>query len=93
MQDLDCPHARAGGLFRPGRPLTRGRRQVLVLLLLAILTAFTAIILVARRPGMGRVLLELTDTQGVHAGDIPVVGLWLVGMVSGMLLLRDTRAS
>ena len=59
---------------------------------MAILTVFTAIILVARRPGMGRILFELTDSHGIHAGDVPVVGLWIVGLVCGVLLLRDSHA-
>lgn len=58
---------------------------------MAILTAFTAIILVARRPGMGDVLVALTDERGIHTGDVPVLALWIIGLVCGVLLLRDTR--
>jgi hypothetical protein len=59
--------------------------------LLAILTGYTFTLLVMRRPRVGRVLFELSDSHGVHVGDIPVAGLWIVGMVCGVLLWRDSR--
>ena len=59
---------------------------------MAILTAFTGILLVARRPGMGRILVTIDEGHGIHAGDIPVVLLWVVGIVCGVLLLRDRTA-
>ena len=59
---------------------------------MAILTAFLGILLLARRPGMGRILFTVSDQHGVHAGDLPLVALWLIGLVCGALLLRDSRA-
>jgi hypothetical protein len=56
---------------------------------MAILSGFTFVLLVNRRPGVGRILFELTEEHGVHAGDVPVVGLWVLGMVCCVLLLRD----
>ena len=58
---------------------------------MAVLTGFTFTLLVTRRPGVGRVLFELTDSHGVHLGDVPVAGLWLVSMACGVLLWRDSR--
>jgi hypothetical protein len=57
---------------------------------MAITTGFTAMLLVDQRPGMGPILVSLSDTHGIHTGDLPVVALWLVGLVSGALLLRDS---
>ena len=58
---------------------------------MAVLTGFTFTLLVTRRPGVGKVLFELSDSHGVHLGDVPVVGLWLVGTACGVLLWRDSR--
>jgi len=60
--------------------------------MLVILTGFAAIMMVARRTGMGPSLVELTSEHGIHAGDLPVLALWLVGLVCGALLLRDSRS-
>jgi hypothetical protein len=59
---------------------------------MAILTAFTAVLLLAKRPGMGRILFTVSEEHGIHAGDVPIVALWVVGLVCGALLLRDSRA-
>ena len=64
---------------------------MLVILLMAILTVFTGLLLLARRPGMGRILVTLSEGHGIHAGDLPVVALWIIGLVSGGLLLRDSK--
>ena len=55
---------------------------------MAIITGFTFVLLVNRRPGVGRVLVTLTPTHGIHVGDIPVAALWVLGMVVGAMLLR-----
>jgi hypothetical protein len=59
---------------------------------MAILTGFTGTLLVDRRPGLGPILVTLTADHGIHAGDLPVVGLWLVGLACGALLIRDSRS-
>jgi hypothetical protein len=38
---------------------------------------------------MGPILVTLTDTRGIHLGDLPVLGLWIVGLVCGVILWRD----
>jgi len=55
---------------------------------MAILTGFTFMLLVNRRPGIGPVLVTLSPTHGIHAGDLPVAALWGLAMVCGVLLLR-----
>ena len=55
---------------------------------MAILTGFTFMLLVNRRPGIGSVLVTLSPTHGIHAGDLPVAALWGLAMVCGVLLLR-----
>lgn len=60
-------------------------------MLLAILTGFTATLLGGRRPGVGPVLFGVTSNHGVHVGDVPVIGLWLLGLAFGALLWRDSR--
>ena len=64
---------------------------MLVILLMAILTVFTGLLLLARRPGMGEILVTLADERGIHTGDLPIVALWLIGLVCGALLLRDSN--
>lgn len=63
---------------------------MLVVLLMAIMSGFTAILLVDRRPGMGPILVSLSDSHGIHTGDLPIAVLWAVGMVCGALLWRDS---
>jgi hypothetical protein len=50
------------------------------------------VLLLAKRPGMGRILFTVSEEHGIHAGDVPIVALWVVGLVCGALLLRDSRA-
>lgn len=44
-----------------------------------------------KRDGQGRVILALTSEHGVHAGDLPVVLAWLIGMLgcAWLALHRD----
>jgi hypothetical protein len=56
---------------------------------MAILTAFTFVLLVNRRPGVGRILVTLSPDHGIHVGDIPVAAAWVLGMVCLVVLWRD----
>jgi hypothetical protein len=40
---------------------------------------------------MGPILMSLSDSHGIHAGDLPIAALWVLGMVCGVLLWRDDR--
>lgn len=61
----------------------------MVLLLAIVVTGLAATLLVGRRPGVGRILFSVSDTHGVHVGDIPVLVLWAIGLVCTALLWRD----
>ena len=58
---------------------------------MAILTGLTFTLLVNRRPGVGRVVWEFSPEHGVHVGDVPVVAVWVLGMVCLVLLWRGDR--
>jgi hypothetical protein len=59
---------------------------------MAILTGFAFVLLVNRRPGVGPVVVELSEDHGIHVWDIPVFAVWVLGMVSCIALLRDARS-
>jgi hypothetical protein len=50
-------------------------------------------LLVNRRPGVGRVLVTISEEHGIHAGDVPVIAAWVLGLVCCALLWRDSRSS
>ncbi len=41
---------------------------------------------------MGRILVTITEDHGIHAGDLPVVALWLLGTACVAILWRDAGA-
>jgi hypothetical protein len=45
-------------------------------------------LLLGQRPGVGNVLVTFGAGAGIHAGDLPVIGLWLLAAVCGVLLWR-----
>ena len=54
------------------------------------LTYVVASLIFDKRQGEGRVILVLTDSHGVHLGDIPVLFAWLVGMAAcGWIAFRS----
>jgi hypothetical protein len=44
------------------------------------LSYVVASLLFDKRQGEGRVILALTESHGVHSGDIPVLFAWIIGM-------------
>ena len=62
-------------------------------MLLAVLTGLAVTLLVGRRPGVGRILFSISEEHGVHAQDLPVIGVWVLGVVCAVLLWRDSRSS
>lgn len=72
------------------------RRAGIALLIVAIwATALTAALAVASRTRIGPVELALSDTHGVHLGDIgafAVAGAWAV-MLTAVLLVAEHRRS
>ena len=57
------------------------RRLVAVAVVATCLTYVVSDLVLDRREGEGRVVLAITSGHGVHAGDLPVLIAWLVGML------------
>jgi hypothetical protein len=76
------------------RPAGGYRRAVLrrlsALLIAAVLSAFAVLLLTGQYTNEGPVLLSLTPTHGVHAGDLFVLLGWGVGLLAEVGLLRST---
>ena len=56
-----------------------------------ILSGFAFLLLTGRYINDGPVLIRLTATHGLHAGDVFVIAGWLVGMVALGLMVREPR--
>ena len=55
-----------------------------------ILSGFTFLLLTGRYINDGPVLITLTQSHGLHAGDLFVIAGWAVGMAALVLLARDS---
>ena len=66
-------------------------RWTLGLVLAAILTGFTLLLLHGQYVHEGRVVVTLSQSRGwgIHRGDILIAGGWLVGIVALATLLLD----
>jgi predicted outer membrane lipoprotein len=64
-------------------------RWLLGLVVAAILSVFTALLLHGEYVDMGPVVLTLTRSHGVHRGDILVAGGWLIGIIAVLTLVLD----
>jgi hypothetical protein len=53
-----------------------------------ILSAFTFLLLTGRYINDGPVVISLTESHGLHAGDLFVIAGWAVGMATLFLLTR-----
>ena len=58
------------------------------MLLALLFTALTVIAIVGHDPLAGRVLFRVTETHGVHLGDLVFVGAWAVGVAGCWRLWR-----
>jgi hypothetical protein len=63
-------------------------RWLCALVVGGILSVFTFLLLTGRYMNDGPVVLALTDSRGLHAGDLFVVVGWAVGMATLVLLTR-----
>src|SRR3954447_26548794 len=59
----------------------------------AILSGFAFLLLTGQYIQEGPVVVSLTHTHGLHAGDLFVIGGWVVGMAALGLLMRAPRRS
>ena len=64
-------------------------RCVVGLVPAAVLSVFAALLLNGRYRAEGHVVLRLSETHGIHRGDILVAGGWLIGMIAVAVLLFD----
>ncbi|WP_340537237.1 hypothetical protein [Nocardioides sp. GXZ039] len=75
--------------------MTPGRRgsptnRLLIVLVMVVLTLLSLILLKGDGPGSGEMLIAFTQENGVNSRDLPILGLWLTGMVAcGVLLWRE----
>jgi hypothetical protein len=52
----------------------------------AVLSAFALLLITAEYETEGPVVVEVTRTHGVHAGDLLVIGGWAVAVLALLLL-------
>ena len=64
-------------------------RWLVGLVAAAVLSVFTALLLNGRYRVEGHVLLRLSETHGIHRGDVLIVGGWLIGMIAVAVLVWE----
>lgn len=52
----------------------------------AVLSAFALLLVTAEYEAEGPVVVEVTRTHGVHAGDLLVIGCWAVAVLALLVL-------
>lgn len=63
----------------------------MVLIFGLVLTLFLVLVLGGAQSWSGPVLWTFGSSHGVHEGDLPVIVLWLVGMVGAVALWSPPR--
>lgn len=63
-------------------------RRDLALVVAAALTGLMMLLIAGHGPWAGDVIWSLGDGHGLNSGDLPVLGLWVVGMAATVLLAR-----
>ena len=64
-------------------------RWLVGLVAASVLSVFTALLLNGRYRAEGHVLLRLSETHGIHRGDVLIVGGWLIGMIAVAVLVWE----
>lgn len=64
-------------------------RGLVGLIAVAVLSVFAALLLNGRYRAEGQVLLRLSETHGIHRGDVLIVGGWLIGVIAIAMLLFE----
>ncbi len=65
-------------------------RWLVALIAAAVLTVFAALLLNGQYRAEGPVVLTLSETHGIHRGDVLVAGGWLIGIIAiGVLTAVD----
>ncbi|WP_137293702.1 hypothetical protein [Nocardioides dongxiaopingii] len=65
--------------------------RVLLGVVVLVLTALSLLLVKGDGPGSGEMLLGITRQNGVNSGDLPIIGLWLVGVGCCGALWRHGR--
>ena len=65
------------------------RRRLYALLIGAILSGFTFLLLTGAYVNDGPVVVSVTEAHGLHAGDLFVIAGWAVAMTVLVLLARE----
>ena len=65
-------------------------RWVGVLLTAAVLSGFAVLLLTGDYIREGPVLVTLSETHGIHRGDVGIVAFWTLGMI-GLLIAALSR--
>ena len=65
--------------------------RVLLLVVAGCLTTMAAMLVVMPGAAMGRVLFSI-GSHGLHQGDVPAIGLWVIGMGALALAWRNLKA-
>ena len=68
--------------------MRRVLRWLCALVVGGIVSAFTFLLLTGRYINDGPVVIALTDSHGLHAGDLFVIAGWAVAMATLVLLAR-----
>lgn len=64
-------------------------RRAVVIGLALVLSILTLLLIAGHGPWAGRTLFEVNNRHGLNTGDIPVLVLWLGGMLGCGYLLRN----
>ena len=63
-------------------------RRELALVVAAAMTGLMVLLIAGHGPWSGTVIWVISPTHGLNSGDLPVLGLWAVGMVATAMLAR-----
>lgn len=65
------------------------RRRLIAIAIYLIVSILALFLVAGHGPWTGRVLFTVSESHGMHAGDVPVILLWLAGMGCSVALWRD----
>lgn len=68
-------------------------RWLCALVIGTVLSAFALLLITADYETAGPVVVEVTPTHGIHAGDLLVIGGWVVAVAALLLLTITSRST
>lgn len=63
-------------------------RAALALIAAGTSTLLMLLLIAGHGPWSGATIWDVTENHGINVGDLPVLGLWLVGLAACGLLVR-----